>query len=215
MTGAVFLGAEGILYTAFLALDLLYPGSGWDVPLKYLSIVLCFLWAWKKGSGPDGRLMTAALGFTLLADLFLLVLDRWYLAGVSAFCVVQVLYLVRIAKARPCKLPLRLTLRAALAAAALGGTWYLGALDPLTALSLCYFTLLAGSALECLIFRPPFPGFGLGLILFACCDVCVGLQNLFRWFPDAGGPLVAFARVGMWLFYLPAQVLLAQSVERK
>ena len=75
--------------------------------------------------------------------------------------------------------------------------------------------LLAGSALECLIFRPPFPGFGLGLILFTCCDVCVGLQNLFRWFPDAGGPLVAFARVGMWLFYLPAQVLLAQSVERK
>ena len=215
MTGAVFLGAEGVLYAAFLALDLFCPGSGWDVPLKYLSIVLCLLWAWRKGTGPDGRLMTAALSFTLLADLFLLVLDRWYLAGVSAFCVVQVLYLVRIAKARPRKLPLRLVLRGVLAAVALGTAWSLGALDPLTALSLCYFTLLAGSALECLLLRPPYPGFGLGLALFACCDVCVGLQNLFRWFPGAGGPLVAFARVGMWLFYLPAQVLLARSVKRK
>ena len=55
-------------------------------------------------------------------------------------------------------------------------------------------------------------GQGCGLSVF---HLGVGLQNLSAWFPAAGGPLVEFARVGMWLFYLPAQVLISLSVKRK
>lgn len=210
-----FLPAEAALYAAFLWLDLVRPASRWDIPLKYLSILLCFCFAAVRGRGRDGRLMKLALGFTLLADLFLLVLDRWYLAGVACFCAVQLLYLIRIAGMRPRRLPLRLALRGALAAAALALAAALGALDPLTALSLVYFTQLAVNALESLTLGPGFRGFAVGLFLFLCCDLCVGLQNLSAWFPAAGGPLVDFARVGMWLFYLPSQVLIALSVERK
>ncbi len=210
-----FVLAEAGLYIAFLWLDLFHPSSWWDIPLKYLSILLCFCFAAVTGRGRDGRLMKLALGFTLLADLFLLVLDRWYLAGVACFCVVQLLYLIRIAGMRPKHLPLRLALRGALAAAALALAAALGALDPLTALSLFYFTQLAVNALESLTLGPAFRGFSVGLFLFLCCDLCVGLQNLSAWFPAAGGPLVDFARVGMWLFYLPSQVLIALSVERK
>lgn len=209
-----FLGAEGVLYAAFLALDLFCPGSGWDVPLKYLSVWLCFLFVLTRGRGSDGRLMTAALALTLLADLFLLVLDRWYPAGVAAFCGVQALYLVRLARRRPAGLPLRLVLRGCAAAAALILVWHLGALDGLTALSLLYFSQLACNALESLSL-PSLPGFAPGLILFLCCDVCVGLHNLAAWLPGAGGPLADFARVGMWLFYLPSQVLIALSVNQK
>ena len=50
--------------------------------------------------------------------------------------------------------------------------------------------------------------FVLGLVLFFCCDLCVGVHNAPGLFP-AG--LTAFARVGMWLFYLPAQVLITLS----
>lgn len=50
--------------------------------------------------------------------------------------------------------------------------------------------------------------FSIGLWLFLCCDLCVGLfQN-----PQLVPPAVsAFVSVGMWLFYLPAQVLIALS----
>ena len=50
--------------------------------------------------------------------------------------------------------------------------------------------------------------FGAGLALFACCDLCVGLYNLAGAVPPAA---YAFARVGMWLFYLPSQVLIVCS----
>ena len=206
---------EGCLYLAFLSLDLFLPGSGWDIPLKYLSILLCFCFVLGTGQGRDGLLMKTALGFTLLADLFLLVLDRWYLIGVACFCVVQLLYLTRIAGLQPEKLPLRLALRVLLALFALMIAWGLGALDGLTALSLFYFSQLICNALESLSLGAPFRGFALGLFLFLGCDLCVGLQNLSAWFPAAGGPLVEFARVGMWLFYLPSQVLISLSVKRK
>lgn len=206
---------EGCLYLAFLGMDLFQPGSGWDIPLKYLSILLCFCFVLRTGQGRDGLLMKIALGFTLLADLFLLVLNRWYLVGVACFCVVQLLYLTRIAGLRPEKFILRLALRGLVAIVALLIVWRLGALDGLTALSLFYFSQLVCNALESLRLGAPFRGFALGLFLFVGCDLCVGLQNLSVWFPTAGGPLVAFARIGMWLFYLPSQVLISLSVKRK
>lgn len=210
-----FPALEGCLYVSFLTLDLFWPARGWDIPLKYLSILLCFLFVLWAGHDRDGRLMKMALGLTLLADLFLLVLNRWYLAGVACFCVVQLLYLTRIARVRQEHLPLRLALRGLLVLMALAVAGGLGALDPLTGLSLFYFSQLVVNVLESFILDLPYRGFEVGLLLFLCCDLCVGLQNLSSWFPAAGGPLVEFARVGMWLFYLPSQVLISLSVKRK
>lgn len=58
--------------------------------------------------------------------------------------------------------------------------------------------------------------FSAGLVLFVCCDLCVGLQNLSA-FPSRvrARRLFAFARVGMWLFYLPSQVLITLSAGKK
>ena len=84
-----FLGVEAALYLGFLALDLLRPGSGWALLLKYGAVALCFLAALDRAGTEDGRLVCAALAFTLAADWFLLILDSFYLAGVACFCVVQ------------------------------------------------------------------------------------------------------------------------------
>ena len=55
--------------------------------------------------------------------------------------------------------------------------------------------------------------FSLGLCLFIGCDLCVGLHDLSLFLSGTGtGPLFSFARVGMWLFYLPSQVLLTLSI---
>ena len=49
--------------------------------------------------------------------------------------------------------------------------------------------------------------FAAGLWLFLLCDVCVGLRNQPSLLPGLAGA----AQAGMWLFYLPGQVLLVLS----
>ena len=204
-----FLATLGCLYAAFLALDLLRPGSGWDVPLKYAAVILCFLWSLGCPENTDGLLARWALSLTLAADLFLLVLDRWYWAGVACFCVVQILYLIRIRRAGGWPLWSDLAPRALAAAGLLGLAAGLGALNGLTALALCYFSQLACNAVAALLLGRRGRVLAAGLLLFVGCDLCVGLMNLAptlaALLPD---PLFSFARVGMWLFYLPSQALI-------
>lgn len=208
----VFLLAEGGLYAAFLGLDLFLPGSGWDIPLKYLSILLCFCRLLGPGLNRDAKLTRAALAFTLLADLFLLVLNRWYGAGVAVFCVVQALYLLRIHRSGSRPLALRLALRGGLAAALLAAAAGLGVLTPLTALTLLYFSQLTANAFAALALGRRGRLMAGGLFLFLGCDLCVGLCNLAPLLPEAPVlVLLPFAQVGMWLFYLPSQVLLTLS----
>ena len=47
-----------------------------------------------------------------------------------------------------------------------------------------------------------------GLCLFLCCDLCVAAYQFPQILPQA---VFEFVRVGMWLFYLPGQVLIALS----
>ena len=210
-----FLVTEGLLYAVFLYLDLALPGSGWDVPLKYGGIVLCFLWTLGAAGNRDGGLTSIALSFTLLADLFLLVLNRWYLVGVSAFCVVQLLYLARLHRAGSRPLPLRILLRAALAGALLTAAGTLGGLTPLTGLTLFYFSQLVANFFASLSQGRRGCGFSLGLLLFIGCDVCVGLRNLSAALPGMVPlPFLPLVQVGMWLFYLPSQVLISLSAGR-
>lgn len=213
----LFLAAQAILYLAFLALDLLGVHAALSDGLKYVGVALCFLaaLAWAGRDGLQGRLQAAAAGFTLLADLFLLLLDRWYLAGVLSFWVVQALYLARIRSAGGWPRPVCLAVRLALPAAALLFLWTGGALSPLNAASAVYFSQLLCSAAEsaALPGRVPWAGpFRAGLWLFVGCDLCVALHNLTAatglslplWLGRA-------ASLGMWAFYLPSQVLLTLS----
>lgn len=207
-----FLIAEGCLYAAFLGLDLFLPGSGLDVPIKYLSILLCFSYLLGHSRNTDLRLTRAALAFTLLADLFLLVLDRWYTAGVASFCVVQVLYLIRLQRAGRRPWAHTLAFRGGLAAVLLAADGALGVLDPLTALTLLYFSQLTANAFTALALGRRGRMLAVGLFLFMGCDLCVGLCNLAPLLPEAPVlVLLPFAQVGMWLFYLPSQVLITLS----
>ena len=202
---AAFLAVQAALYAAFLAMDLAGLGA-WGDPVKFLSILLClaFCLSW-TGRGGD-RLTAAALAFTAAADLFLLMLGRWYGLGVALFCVVQGLYLVRVRRltGRGLWLPLRAGLPP-LFWLALGR---LGLFTPLNALAAFYFANFLCNAAAAL----GAPGrrgrlFALGLWLFLCCDVCVGLYQSCL----LSGALDRAVHLGMWLFYLPGQVLLSLS----
>ena len=201
-----FLLAEGALYGAFLWRDL-SPGGAGSTPLKYAAILLCALFAllWAILGGGD-RLTAAALLLAVGADTFLLALDRDYLLGMLLFCGVQLCWFLRLrALCRRSFWAARL----GLFLLSLGALAALGLWNSLNVLSLFYFANFACNTALSLSRRwegplrllPP------GLVLYLCCDLCVAAFQ----FPQALPALYPFVQVGMWLFYLPGQVLLALS----
>lgn len=202
----LFLALEAVLYAAFLTWDLTIGGRGSN-PIKFAGILLCLGYSLYLAYQGGSRLVPAALTLTALADVFLLLLDRHYALGVILFCLVQGLYLVRIFR---CNGGRGLWgLRIVLFLLALLVLKRLRLLIPLNVLALFYFSNFLCNALASL----GCPGrnmrlFSVGLWFFLCCDVCVGLFQS----PELASPAVgAFVQVGMWLFYLPAQVLIALS----
>lgn len=210
----VFPILAGGLYLWFLILDLTRWGdSTW---VKFAAICLCLLASLTGLGTADGRLVALALCLTVGADWFLLVLDSRYEAGVTLFLVVQLLYAYRLYRHRGGWISryalFRLAGLAALIVSALSGR------DIFPALSLFYFSNLAANACESalpfvtsrpsdVLNHPLRNRFSLGLCLFVACDLCVGGWNL--------GVLPGFTRVGMWLFYLPSQVLIVLSQQMK
>lgn len=203
---AVFLAAETALYTAFLALDL-SGRSGQTVWLKYGGILLCLLYAGLCTLRGGDRLVFPGLLLTAAADWFLLVREDHLTLGVILFLAVQTLYLIRLRRAGA---PAAWHLRAGLALLLGLIAALLNAASPLTLLAmLCFAQLLSNAALA---WHRRKWLFAAGLTLFAGCDVCVGLCNPGYALPAA---LSGFAAVGMWLFYLPSQVLIVLSAKER
>jgi hypothetical protein len=60
--------------------------------------------------------------------------------------------------------------------------------------------------------------FAIGMVLFLLCDINVGIFNLADFLvidSNLFKSIYGFSSIGMWLFYLPAQVLLAISLSFK
>ncbi len=202
--------AETVLYLTFMGMDLL--GAGNTTPVKFASILLLALSVLDLREKP----VSFALFLTAAADLFLLVLDRCYAAGILCFLAVQALYAVRMhrsaAEAGTARYRLYILLPAA--GAVLGTLAGRGQLSGLTqALAGWYILLFAANVLNAVLLargteERRWKLFAAGLVLFFCCDLCVGVHNL----PQIGGPaLHRFAAVAMWGFYLPGQVLIRAS----
>ena len=205
---ACFLVSEATLYAALLVLDLSGRSS---TPVRYAAICLCAgtaLLLYRRD-----WLIPLALALTLGADTFLLLRSDHFLLGVLLFCVVQTLYAGRLTAAAGGR---SLLPRLFLFIGALAVLGALGALSPLTAASACSFSQLTVNTLQALALRRSIPGGVLlawGLTLFWCCDLCVGIFNASSFLPAlALGRLVDLASFGMWLFYLPAQVLIVLAL---
>lgn len=203
-----FLSAEGVLYAVFLSLDLAGRG-GQAIPIKYAGVLLCLAFSLLCAARGGDRLVPAALALTAGADWFLLVRNDRYALGVALFLCVQGVYFLRLRRAGvPAAYPLRsgLALGAGLAVCAAGMA--VGQAAPLNLLAALYFSqLLSNTVLAWRLKGRRWRRFALGLTLFVGCDVCVGLFNAL----PAASPLYPAASVGMWLFYLPSQILIALS----
>lgn len=200
-----FTAAEAALYAAFVALDLSGAG-GPDVALKYAGVLLCLGFSLLCAARGGDRLVPAALLLTALADLLLLVADRYYALGVLIFLGAQSVYLVRLRLAARHSWWILRSFLPLIAALAL---YALDLASPLNLLAGLYFSQLLVNA----VLAWTLPGrrwrlFAAGLTLFIGCDLCVGAFNSPGLVPPA---LYRFAAVEMWVFYLPSQVLIALS----
>lgn len=199
---AVFLAAEGILYAAFLALDLL-GRSGETFGLKYAGILLCLSFALLCARLGGDKLVALALVFTTAADWFLLIQNDHLIVGVALFLCVQTLYLLRLHRVSG---RFGWGLRGIFAAALLLALFPLKLATPLNLLAVFYFSQLLSNTV--LAWRhPAMRRFALGLTLFVGCDICVGLFNAV----PLPSNVFSIVSIGMWFFYLPSQVLIALS----
>lgn len=165
--------------------------------------------------------ISLALFFTLAADTVLVLLNRYYLLGVLLFCVVQTFYALAVGTGIRDWL-VRIGNFLLLA----GGLVLLRMGTALNIASAYSITQLALNALGAWILlkrskesgneeenRSAFMLLTAGLILFFCCDVCVGIYNLSFGVPGLK-TISESAGFLMWVFYLPSQVLLVLSGRR-
>lgn len=196
----IFICAQTAIYIAFTVTDLLSaPGS---TPLKFSGMLLCLAFsAYLSASGGE-KTVTWAIGFSVLADVLLLLLERYYAAGIGLFCAAQAMYFLRIYRANghraavPARIITFLTAICVLTA--------LKTASPLNILAVFYFTFFLCNAMQSFGVKNRL--FSIGLCLFICCDVCVGLHSL-----PLTGMVHALTGMGMWTFYLPSQVLITLS----
>jgi hypothetical protein len=207
---AFFVGFSAAIYCAFLILDSvgLYHVSA---TVKYLGIIACFVFAcaFSLLGGGKNFLVPVALALTLVADLFLLVLGKYYEVGVAVFIMAQSTYFAHLCVMRG-KAKLSIILRLSVIVALELIIAVAGIFSVLNALCAAYFTMLCFNLIDsALLINKESRAVLLtvGFALFILCDVCVGLNNLLPPL-SALAPLVSY---GMWLFYFPSQTLLAMT----
>lgn len=210
-----FLAVESILYVIFIVFDFLNPSISQRIKLSsiFLCFAICFIfWVFSKNKKQTLLLVSASL-FTCLSDYLLLIEkdSNLFTIGVFTFFIVQILYFAYHSKNLTSKnLVISLACRLfvvfliCLVATAIK-------LDALTTLSLCYFSLLLGNFINSLLLvknNKKYIIISAGFLLFILCDICVGMNNI----NIDNAALKNFATYGMWIFYLPSQVILASTI---
>ncbi|MGN0806618.1 MAG: lysoplasmalogenase family protein [Candidatus Coproplasma sp.] len=216
----IFIAVEAVIYVVFNVLAAL--GEPDPIYLKYAGVLLCLavllVVVIMPNSNRDNALMLAALFFTAISDLFILVLDKYYEIGLVTFIIVQALYLYRLYADRLKKIYISLAVRLFVMVALIVTFAVIGKLNLLVAECAIYITMLVGNVADAFIVCGKGVKnllFAIGLALFLGCDFCVGLHNfgtvLGVALPDW---LVTFAAFAIWAFYLPSQVLITLSANK-
>lgn len=224
-----FVIVELLLYIMFMYLDLAkteyYHISN---NLKFLSIVICSFFSIVYYSKDDNQtdliLLRSALIFTVISDLCILILD-YYIVGTLTFCIVQLLYLIRLCRYRyPENLMgniLKKVVRNILITASIISLFIILQIDInlLVIISMIYFvsiTLNVGDSISIAYHTKNRSTiiFAIGMVLFILCDINVGVFNLSDFISIESSlfsKVYSFSVIAMWMFYLPAQVCIALS----
>lgn len=194
MNKKLFIILESIIYIVFIALDIINVYSSF---IKYLGIILCLIYVLSNNK-KDYYLSSF---FTLIADLFLLMLDSYYYIGILFFIVVQYRYASIINKLNSKYTKSFSIIRLSICIFGIIVLFITNNLSLTNAFVIIYFSNLLLNAFQSISTKNIL--LILGLFLFLGCDICVGIHNI------SNGKTIA--DILMWIFYLPSQVLISLS----
>lgn len=218
----MFLGTELCLWIAIL-----FFTSGLSSRLcSFFSILLAFLFGLRFFK-PDADLLLLCSGllFTVAADCFLVLPSpleyKFQVVGTGLFCITQMFYFVYLllnTEGKKMRIIHAVVRASAVVIAEIAVICVLREnLDVLSVLSLFYVANLAVSVAFAYTQGLERLPFAIGLTLFLCCDLFVGLSvAIGSYIQVAESSLlykIVFADFNfVWFFYLPSQVLLATYV---
>ena len=218
----MFLGTELCLWLAIL-----FFTSGLSSRLcSFFAILLAFLFGLRFFK-PDADLLLlcSALLFTVAADCFLVLPSkleyRFQIVGTGLFCFTQIFYFLYLffkTESKKMRIIHAAVRACAVVLAEIAVVCVLqDDLDFLSVLSLFYVANLAVSVVFAYMQGLERLPFAIGLTLFLCCDLFVGLSvAIGSYIQVAESSLlykIVFADFNfVWFFYLPSQTLLATYV---
>ena len=185
---------ESIIYICFIIMDLFNIDSTY---IKYLGIVLCLIYSLFNKK----KVQCFAMFFTLIADFFLLVVNKYYEIGLISFIIVQLVYLYFLGNYNKAYFNMFLLIRGFICVFCVLTLNIIDQLTLLNILVIIYFSNLVLNMVQSHLL--PNKILAIGLSLFVCCDICVGLHNI-----NVAYEVSTFL---MWVFYLPSQVLIVLS----
>jgi len=208
----LFFSVIALMMLIYLTCDIF---SLWDSrPLKFAAsalITLCGITVFKK---KESRFVSIGLMFTLLADVFLVLLNK-YLYGVAIFIIAQLCYAVYLTYISDKKIIAELLKRIIPAAVASLITYALGFKGNIVlpaAYAVCIGVNIAHS-IELQIKMPSKKHLLLmtGFIVFVIGDICVGLRHM----PFVSESVASVLYLITWISYPPSQIMVLMSAQQE
>ena len=211
ISSMIFLAIEAVLFCTFVTMDIINFEA--ENIIKYIAISLVGIFGLRAGKQKDNIVVTIALLFTMLADMFLILIGN-LVAGICVFICVQTCYTIRFSfmSGKPLVGELLKRLLPGLILGSIA-THFLGITIGVIVAYACSFAVNFVHGFELHILKPSARHlrFAIGLFLFACCDLCVGITNLR---PDfLTEQMIRNAEVMTWIFYLPSQILILSTTD--
>jgi len=187
-----------------------------DRILKFFLVVCCFINAFSKKGGlalgeKDYNLLRVGMGLTVIADLLMVIMDI-NVFGILAFCAVQAVYNYRYTNLS------RVKVQAIVGAVVFIAALLFSKFDIIFASGCAYGIFVLYSLTGAFMARGKYPMVNssliiIGMILFLACDIFVMISSL-PILELYGEGVLDFVLKGIWICYLPAQVLLSSSARR-
>lgn len=226
----LFIILQIILYGSFLYLDIVGGYHIISSYIKYSLIILCFIFTLINNDRRNKHkswCISLALGFTLIADYFLLLLGYDFEYGIAAFIIAQQIYGIMMDDYLPQvknNFIKRLFIQLFITFSITLLSNYLDAnIELAVILSTFYFVSILMNTFRAIKVSIEFKEdrakalFALGMILFVLCDINVGLFNLSTYLDLSATvaiPIIRISSLLMWFFYAPSQVLIALSASK-
>lgn len=210
------------LYMDFFSINLIISSN----IIKFISMVLIlsitFLIGNDSLSIKDSSLLKLGISITVIADIFLLLVDDYYILGIGLFSIVQLIYSIRYDyKNRKKILRYFVILFIFLSLIYIFINTFIGKIDFTIVIALFYgLFLLFNVRKSILLYKDKkYPKINsllilIGMVLFLLCDINVALNNILNTRNISNNFIATFSNISfisMWLFYLPSQVLLSLS----